>query len=242
MTLYLSRLRLSRRPDVAALNALIDPAAPSVKRRDTLQNGRRTDAHHRLIWSAFATDPGRTRDFLWRDEGQGRFLVLSPDPPADSAFFEVPEVRPFAPDLRAGDRLTFLLRANATRTERTGTLSAGGREKRRHTDLVMDALHSVPKGERAPHRMDAAAGVARRWMVAQGERHGFTPDAVQVHDYSVAALPGHVGARRGQPQYGILDLSGALTVTDPSALVAAIGAGFGRAKAFGCGLMLIRRA
>lgn len=56
------------------------------------------------------------------------------------------------------------------------------------------------------------------------------------------ALPGHGGPRRGQPQFGILDLRGSLTVTEPATFLAALARGFGRAKAFGCGLMLIRRA
>ena len=33
-----------------------------------------------------------------------------------------------------------------------------------------------------------------------------------------------------------------IEVTDPPAFLARLAAGFGRAKAFGCGLMLIRRA
>ncbi|WP_243641924.1 type I-E CRISPR-associated protein Cas6/Cse3/CasE [Rhodovulum steppense] len=45
-----------------------------------------------------------------------------------------------------------------------------------------------------------------------------------------------------QPQFGILDLEGRIEVTDPEALLARLARGFGRAKAFGCGLMLIRRA
>ena len=49
------------------------------------------DAHHRLVWSAFAGDPAATRDFLWRDMGGGVFLVLSPRPPQASALFEAPQ-------------------------------------------------------------------------------------------------------------------------------------------------------
>ena len=42
-------------------------------------------------------------------------------------------------------------------------------------------------------------------------------------------------------QFTTVDFSGQLTVTDPLAFVAALGAGIGHAKAFGCGLLLIRR-
>lgn len=232
MTLYLSRLRLSRAPSVAALNALLDP----------IEAGPRRDAHHRLIWSAFAGDPAAPRDFLWRDEGRGSFITLSRRQPEISPFFEPPETKTFAPDLRVGDRLAFALHVNATRTEKTGTLPTGGKEKKRHIDLVMDRLKPVPKDERAEVRMRLAQEVAKDWLSAQGARHGFVPDHVALADYSVSVLPGFKGPRKGQPQYGILDLTGILTVSDPAAFLAALGQGFGRAKAFGCGLMLIRRA
>lgn len=230
MTLYFSRLSLSRDPAVSALGALLDPDAM----------GPRQDANHRLIWSCFATSPDRRRDFLWRAEGRGQFLLLSRTPPANSPFFEPPETKEFVPDLQPGDRLAFALRANATRTEKTGTLSANGREKKRHIDLVMDALKDVPRGERAPHRMDAAQKVAQHWLARQGERAGFTLCQAGVGDYSVLALPGR---QRGKnpPQFGILDLTGVLQITEPERFLAALASGFGRAKSFGCGLMLIRR-
>ncbi|WP_308340124.1 type I-E CRISPR-associated protein Cas6/Cse3/CasE [Thiolapillus sp.] len=37
-------------------------------------------------------------------------------------------------------------------------------------------------------------------------------------------------------------MQGSLTVTEPDAYLATLKQGLGRAKAFGCGLMLIRRA
>lgn len=231
MTLYLSRLRLSDEPSVKTLGALINPDAA----------GPRRDAHHRLIWSIFADDPAATRDFLWRTEGRGEFLTLSRRPPAPNALFAPPETREFDPDLRPGDRLAFALRANATRTEKTGRLSANGKEHKRHVDLVMDALKPVPAGERSGFRMTLAQQVAGKWLAGQGAAHGFTPNHVAVADYSVSVLPGHKGPRRGQPQFGILDLTGVLIVTDPEAFLARVATGFGRAKAFGCGLMLIRR-
>lgn len=221
--MYLSRLRLSRDPRVAALDALLDPDP----------QGERRDAHHRLIWSAFAGDPKATRDFLWREEGRGAFLVQSAHPPEASPFFDPPEIREHCPDLRPGDRLSFLLRANATRDLR------GNRRKR--VDVVMNLLHDIPKAERNARRMDLAAQAAGDWMAGQGTRAGFSPDRVEVQDYRTVTLPGYRGRRKGEPRFGILDLTGQLTVTDPDAFVAKLAQGFGRAKGFGCGLMLIRR-
>jgi CRISPR system Cascade subunit CasE len=222
MTLYLSRLRLSRRPSARALDAILNPTEP----------GLRLDAHHRLLWAAFADSPDRRRDFLWREEAAGDFLTLSARPPAPSDLFEAAEVKDFAPRLGPGDRLFFALRANATR-DRKGV----GR-----VDVVMDALHALPKDARASERMAFAQQEGATWLARQGEAAGFRLIGAEVGDYSVAALPGHRGGRRGQPQFGVLDMTGTLDVTDPTVFLARLAQGFGRAKAFGCGLMLIRRA
>ena len=40
----------------------------------------------------------------------------------------------------------------------------------------------------------------------------------------------------------IVEFEGVLTVTDPQRFLISLGRGFGRAKAYGCGLMLIARA
>lgn len=231
MSLYLSRLRLSRAPSSRALDALLNPD----------DEARRIDAHHRLLWAVFSDGPDRDRDFLWRQEGPGVFLTLSSRPPAAHDLFEPPEVRDFAPVLAAGQRLAFRLRANATRTERTGAMSAGGKEKKRHVDLVMDTLKSIPSGERAAERMAAAQRAATAWLTGLGERSGFDLLGAAVEDYSTVALPGHRGPRSGQPQFGILDIAGEIELRDPDAFLPRLAQGFGRAKAFGCGLMLIRR-
>lgn len=231
MTVYFSRLRIARQPQIAALAALLNPEPES----------QRMDAHHRLLWSAFSDGPETRRDFLWRHDGRDGFLVLSARKPGASPLFEPPQVRDFTPQLAIGDRLAFALRANATRTQATGRTSAGGKPHKAHIDLVMDALHPLQKG-RAEARMQIAQDVATHWMTQQGQRHGFNPDQVVANDYRVIASPAHGRSGRGRPRFGVLDLQGVLTVTDPAAFLSRLVAGFGRAKAFGCGLMLIRRA
>lgn len=228
MTLYLSKLQIRRDPSVRALGALLDPA----------QGGARMDAHHRLIWSAFAGDPSATRDFLWRADGAGRFLVLSARPPADTPFFEPVQTKEFSPDLQAGDRLGFVLRANATRTQKTGKQTASGKEHKRHIDLVMDAL-PPNGGGRAEARMATAQEVAQTWLTGQGARGGFAPEQIAVEDYSVHRFAKRQGAT--PVTFGVLDITGQLRVTAPASFIAILARGMGRAKAFGCGLMLIRR-
>ncbi len=219
--MYLTKASLSRAPSVKALDKLLLPS----------EAGNRTDAHHRLLWTLFADREDRTRDFLWREEGKGSFLILSERPPAPSELFASVDSKPFDPDLGQGDRLRFALRANATRSK----------DKKR-VDVVMDALYALPAAERAERRMDVATSEGSAWMQRQGAQHGFSVLACVARDYSVHALPAYRGPRDKQPQFGILDLEGELQITDPAAFVSAVGKGFGRAKAFGCGLMLLRRA
>jgi len=226
MTLYLSRLTLDRHAPTAALSHLLDPAEAS----------RAADAHHRLIWTVFADTPDRKRDFLWRAEGGGRFLTLSRRPPVANDLFAPPEIKPFEPDLRRGDRLRFTLRANATRDRPRG--QTGGSPGDRRVDVVMDLLHRIPGGDRAIHRDAKAAEAAAAWLTRQADTRGFRLIGLDVEGYTTLDL----ARRRTRARLGILDLSGLIEITEPAAFLPALATGFGRAKAWGCGLMLIRRA
>ena len=224
--LWLSRLRLRQEAPLSALARLLVPEEPDA----------RVAASHRLVWSLFGDHRDRRRDFLWREERPGHFLTLSSRQPHDEArLFEV-ECRPFEPVLAPGDRLRFSLRANPVVSRPGG---AGQRGKRH--DVVMDVLRHVPSGPaRAAARPDAILSAGHAWLRRQGEAHGFRPaDGVAVDGYDRRRIP-RDGAR--DAVFGVLDLEGVLTVEDPALFLSALAAGFGRARAFGCGLMLIRRA
>ncbi|HET7586339.1 MAG TPA: type I-E CRISPR-associated protein Cas6/Cse3/CasE [Gemmatimonadaceae bacterium] len=238
---YLSRARLRRDVPSSALRTLLVPSDDSA----------RVSAGHKLVWTLFGDSPGRERDFLWREAQPGVFYFLSRRPPEDRhGFFDLDPVKPFAPSLRAGDRLAFALRANAT-IARGGGPGVRGKP----CDVVMDALHSVPSGKRAEVRQRAVNQAGLEWLGRQGEKSGFLLPRLEAEQDT-----GSEGATEGQPvrvmgyrtlrvdhgrkpaRLGILDFEGVLEVCDPDAFVAAIARGFGRAKAFGCGLMLVRRA
>ena len=224
MTLYLSRLALNGAASARSLIRLLNPADTAMA----------ADAHHRLIWSVFSDSHARKRDFLWRHDGRGRFMTLSTRPPNASDLFLPPQVRAFEPQLRTGDRLYYLLRANATRTRRFDR----GRSHR--VDVVMDLLHEVPAGkERSEARQRLAAQAAETWMKGQGLKKGYVPLSTVTECYSTLELGRR---RRDGATFGILDMRGEIEITDPTAFLAALAQGFGRAKAWGCGLMLIRRA
>lgn len=242
-TPLLTRVRLKREPSAAALGPVLLPADPDA----------RAGAAHRLLWTLFADDPARRRDFLWREEGRGglrpgqaSFLVLSARPPEDPhALFDLEEPKPFAPVLARGDRLHFALRANPVVARRESSREGQRARLVRH-DVVMDRLHDLPKGTRAEPRTEAIVQAGRDWLSAQGERAGFrlldvaegTP--LQVDGYQQV----QIGRDRGRTaiRFSTLDFTGTLEVTTPKLFVRALLGGFGKAKAFGCGLMLIRRA
>lgn len=220
-TLYLSRLRLNREPSVAALEGILVPD----------DDGVRAGVAHQLIWTAFADHSDRKRDFLWRQDDRRGWLVLSHRPPDNRhGLFQV-ETKPFAPHLDKGQRLAFALRANAVVTRK----DAKGRPKR--SDVVMDRLRAIPPGERAPARERIAAEAAGNWLVAQGVVAGFGVNGIDVLAYRTEMIP-----RKGKRgiELGVLDLEGEIRVERPDAFLMALGAGLGKAKAFGCGLMLIR--
>lgn len=225
MTLYLSRLTLSRDPGNAALSGLLDPP----------EEGQAMNAHHRLMWTLFGDVADRRRDFLWRLDRRGRFFALSLRPPTPHPLFETPEVKEFTPNLSVGDRLSFVLRANATRDIARAT-------RNRRVDLVMDLLRTLPKADRATARPDLAQKVASDWLARQGSAHGFAPEALEVEQYRAVSVPRQGKGAKSSIRLGLLDLAGMIRVTDPAAFNTRLAQGFGRARAFGCGLMLIRRA
>ena len=247
--LWLSRARLRRAAPVATLAPILLPDRDD----DRVSNG------HRLMWSLFARDGDqRPRDFLWREDVNGWFYTLSKwPPPDDHALFEVDPPKRFAPALGPGDRLRFSLRANPTvsrplngfRSQRRDPTLKPSR-KTAHHDIVMDAIHGLPGDARAESRRMAIQTAGRVWLEGQGARCGFAlppapdpsdgnipPDVLRVDGYRVLRPP----RKAGEMRIAVLDFDGVLTVTDPQRLLTALAAGFGRAKAYGCGLMLIAR-
>ena len=220
---YLSRLRLKRDLTVRALvPLLLGPDASG-------------HAGHHLMWSLFADDSERKRDFLWREMPGGVFFVLSARLPEDRhGLFDIAPPKAFDPQLAKGDTLGFSLHANPV--VRRGT---GGRSKKH--DVVMEALNGIERKARGEHRATVVQASGLAWLERQAERSGF---AVQQSQVRIDGYEQHrVGKRDGVPMsFSTLDYEGLLTVVDPEAFVGAVARGLGSARAYGCGLLLIRRA
>lgn len=89
-----------------------------------------------------------------------------------------------------------------------------------------------------PPLYDLVHAACTDWLAGRAEQHGFALDA---STFSVAAYEQH-GGKRGQLRFSTVDLSGELVVTDAERFASALAHGIGRAKAFGCGLLLVRPA
>ena len=226
---FLSRVRLKRNASVRALAPLL--------LGETGRGGVTRQPAHHLVWSLFADVPDRQRDFLWRELDTGLYLILSARQPQDRHdLFEIAEPKPFTPALESGDRLRFSLRANPIIRRRDRT-----RRRSIKHDVVMDALRSRPEGDRADYRRAAMQEQGFAWLERQGARTGFTIRSAEV---GVDGYDQHRISRKGSApsmSYSTLDFAGTLTVADPASFLPAIERGFGAAKAYGCGLMLIRR-
>lgn len=198
---------------------------------------------HQSLWKLFDTDPDASRDFLYRqamDHGRIKYYLLSERIPADtSGIWLIDPPKPYAPKLSHGQSLAFTLRANPVITV---TPPIG--KKQRH-DVVMhekkrigyDKLHI---NERPPlqHLIQTSC---LHWLQARAESNGFSikPEKVTVDAYQQHESLSRQGKKA--VRYSTVDFQGFLTVTDIDLFNQALFNGIGKSKAFGCGLLLVRR-
>lgn len=216
---------------------------------------------HQALWRLLARADGQERDFLFRAEGragQPGFLVLSPERPVDAGdgLWRI-EVKNFAPVLRAGQRLGFRLRASPVVRRGHEVADRTHRAVGRHDVVVDHRMRLEALGHRLPAPAKLIFDAGRAWLERQGNLAGFRlvdaeieaigDDGVLDQERRPALLVEgyrqHRIVRRGEKpiRYSTLEFEGVLEVTDPVALLTKVAAGFGPQKAFGCGLMLLRR-
>lgn len=210
---------------------------------------------HKLIWKLFQGESHRViktkvegvekdvvvSDFLFRQENgysMPSFYVVSHRlPNDDEAIWDI-RSREYEPKLKDTDRLQFTLRANPVVTKKTPQLEENSKKRQRH-DVVMEAKRRIPMEER-PYELDLVRDAGLRWLGERSQKHGFTfdPTSIRVDSYRQ-----HRFFRRGcdPVQLSTLDFNGVLTVNDPDRFLKVLYNGMGPAKAFGCGLLLVRR-
>jgi CRISPR system Cascade subunit CasE len=223
--------------------SLIEPAQGQEK---SAAHERATGPYgdHQWLWRFLPAESGTPRDFLFRrldSEATTRFYVVSSRRPENvSAAWRV-ESREYAPKLMLGERLRFDLRANPVVTH------AHDGKKKRH-DVVMQSKKALLnarglanweqwQSEDKPQLCELVRESCTRWLRDRGERIGFS---LNEENLAVDGYAQHHG-KHDQIRFSTVDFSGELTVIDPNRVAKALIEGIGHAKAFGCGLLLVRR-
>jgi len=191
---------------------------------------------HQALWNLFDPDPEARRDFLYRQEGLAdelAFLVLSKRKPGtDDGLWHI-QTKPYSPQLNSGQRLEFSIRINPVVKRRDDT----GRQYRH--DLVMDLKKKEP--DAAETQAERVQMAARQWLGARQSQYGF--ELFEGTIIGEAYRQWRIGGKGGNRiSFSSIDCSGRLVVTDTDQFESALMSGIGPAKAFGCGLLLIRPA
>jgi CRISPR system Cascade subunit CasE len=204
---------------------------------------------HQALWTLFPRQPGSTRPFLFRwCDGAGhslKFFTLSDEAPQATEPWTV-RSKAFDPRLRKDDVLGFELRINPTLN--VATTDVHPRSRGRRVDVVMHAIHG--KDDRAEARSQALESVLPEWFARRARTWGFELATPPDDDCGFQQSPCRVlryerwKLRKNDQEgivLGVADLAGELRVTDPDRFRQALCRGLGPGKAFGLGLMLLRR-
>lgn len=213
-------------------------------------------AEHQWLWKFFPSDKDQARDFIFSRHEIGqmpRFYVVSQREPKLFSDAWQMQSRVYDPQLQKGLRLSFQLRANPVINKKNAT----GKSQRH--DVVMQAKkqllaeHGFSKEakwadwkdeSKKPLLYELVQKHCTVWLDGVAEKNGFeiarsSDDAprLQVDSYgqNKASKSDH------DIRFSAVDFSGELLVTNPELFQQALFNGIGHAKAFGCGLLLVRR-
>jgi CRISPR system Cascade subunit CasE len=198
---------------------------------------------HQALWSLFADHPDRRRDFIYRKHDAlplPVFYAVSKRPPEEKNGKWSVQTKPYAPKLQKGELLEFSLRVNPVRTIK----DERGRQKR--VDVVMDEKYQQKKNLDNPGSLaERMRRAGLNWLDSRAQKLGFeySHERVRVDGYCIQTFHrGKKNETKNRIRFATLDFEGVCTVSDPQAMLDTLYHGIGPAKAFGCGLMLVRRA
>lgn len=263
---YLSKVTL--KPTLAAKRLFaeeqISPQSQS-QSTNAVVNSKSPYRVHQALWQLFDLPAGSDRPFLYREYergGQTFYYVLSNlKPNLDHPFFTI-ETKAFSPSFFDGQRLAFELRANPV-----ATLKDDNGKPSRHDVLMLAKKSMMAQDFDDAYSIDQAmyeAGVD--WITSKARMQAW---GVVIHpNLELSAYTQHRLRRTKEDlinqknsnnryhadnktnttsntknkliQFSSLDYEGALEIQDASLFYEQMIKGFGKQKAFGCGLMLVR--
>ncbi|QAV21931.1 type I-E CRISPR-associated protein Cas6/Cse3/CasE [Proteus hauseri] len=196
-------------------------------------------AIHQLLWQLFTEESERS--FLYRVEIEKNgipifYLLSSVAPTIQHRFFKI-ETKPFLPKLNTKMKLAFSLRANPTVciTDKEG--------KRHRHDVLMHAKKQAQLSGNNYNKDDIQnlmQQAALNWISSEERLNKWGISLNHLPDIR-AYTPERIKKASGKIMaFSSVDYQGTLTIENPTLFWQQYQQGFGRAKAFGCGLMLIR--
>ena len=238
--------------------SLITPT-PGAEREAAMQWAKSPYGDHQWLWQFLATTAGMPRDFLFRRrDGEnnmpGFYVVSTRKPQSFSDAWQV-QTRDYDPQLQEGERVSFELKANPVVTHKVNG-------KSRRDDVVMQEKKHLLAGrglmrwadwpdvdESKPALYELVQAKCLGWLERRAEQAGFhvptraiqddqgvrTEKAVRVDGYTQHR------AELKEIRFSTVDFAGELEITDATAFRKTLHEGLGHAKAFGCGLLLVRR-
>ncbi len=197
---------------------------------------------HQVLRKLFAEHADDTRCFVFRhlepEQPDLFYAVSSKLPTQEDSIWQV-DAKDYNPDVKKGQQLIFSLRANPVRNTRDSQNS-----HKRH-DIVMDAkIRYRNTEEPLPPRGLLVREAGLEWICAKQDQLGLEidPTTLAVDGYRTRTFAKTKSPKAAPIRIATLDFSGYATVTDPEQLTTVLFNGFGPAKGFGCGMLMVRPA
>lgn len=198
---------------------------------------KRPYSHHQWIWKCFEDESNiglEQADFLFRLDvisNIPKVYLLSKRSPKQKILNWIVKTRDFSCEARPGDLFQFSLRANPV-------ITRGSPEKRARHDVIMHAKKLAREQENA-NELEEIDKAAKAWLAKRASKLGveLLEETVEYSNYCQVKMRDE----NKLISLSTLDYRGVFRVVDGEQLSVSIQQGIGPAKAFGCGLMLIRR-
>ncbi len=200
-------------------------------------NGLYSD--HQLLWQIFPDKPDAKRDFLFRKETKSNnvYYVVSKRKPVNSIPMLKLQIKEYNPIIKKGQEYEFALMANPVISKKV----EGGKNSSHH-DVWMNAkLEGKKSGYSLNELSSFIDKKTKEWIVHRAENHGFT---INIEHLNISSYLQHrfFKKKAGKPiLLSTIDYNGILKVIDIEIMKKTLFEGIGKAKAFGCGLLLVKR-
>ncbi len=209
--------------------------------------GHNLYAYHQLLWTLFPQTPPGESPFLFhvieKEEGfkanQLSFIVVSKKQPVSSVSYWDIHVKPYMPVVNDGDVYQFRIRVNPTVARKM----EGKKHSSRH-DVIMNRKYENRKSNIQTPMAEIVQEEGLKWIQAKQESCGFSlvsSSTILMHRYMQHCLSKGSKSEGSDIRLSTLDYDGQLEITNREKFLFALFNGFGPAKSFGCGLMLVKK-